>query len=222
MPGTTHDAHVFTRSLEVVNAEEYANSSSRQSVAGDLNVAVGAGDSTDPKFLGGVMGNVLGGALTKTKPYVGGVIGHLSIVSSASTYPVGGVLAGVGDGVNDTGAHGVVSYIDGDSASTIAGAAFKVKCNNSTPTSGFHFGLDLQDAAHDGYQAVDNAFYLSAPIRIVEDVCVIVNNGAPSNGTTGAAVTGPGSLCVDYANGKLYINTNTKASPTWTVVGSQT
>lgn len=31
----------------------------------------------------------------------------------------------------------------------------------------------------------------------------------------------PGSLLVDLTGLKLYINTNTKASPTWTVVGAQ-
>ena len=40
--------------------------------------------------------------------------------------------------------------------------------------------------------------------------------------TGGAGWAGPGSVITDYTNGKLYINTNTKASPTWTVVGTQT
>ena len=31
-----------------------------------------------------------------------------------------------------------------------------------------------------------------------------------------------GALCIDTTNGKLLINTNTKASNTWTVVGTQT
>jgi hypothetical protein len=31
----------------------------------------------------------------------------------------------------------------------------------------------------------------------------------------------PKSLLIDLTGGKLYINTNTKASPTWTVVGTQ-
>lgn len=48
------------------------------------------------------------------------------------------------------------------------------------------------------------------------------NAGAPTNGTTFAGVAPKGSLLIDTTNGKLYINTNTQASPTWTVVGSQT
>lgn len=31
-----------------------------------------------------------------------------------------------------------------------------------------------------------------------------------------------GALCIDTTNAKLYINTGTKASNTWTVVGTQT
>lgn len=54
-------------------------------------------------------------------------------------------------------------------------------------------------------------------------VQVFTNDGVPSNGTTGtgAGWADIGSLCSDHTNGKLYINTNTMASPTWTVVGSQ-
>lgn len=50
----------------------------------------------------------------------------------------------------------------------------------------------------------------------------IVNAGAPVSGTTGAGTLEKGALIIDTTNGKLYINTNTKASPTWTVVGTQT
>ena len=47
--------------------------------------------------------------------------------------------------------------------------------------------------------------------------------GAPVDGTsgTGAGSAGKGSLYIDVSGAKLYINTNTKASPTWVVVGTQ-
>ena len=51
---------------------------------------------------------------------------------------------------------------------------------------------------------------------------ILYKAGAPSDGVTGAATASVGSLCIDTTNGKLYINTNTLASPTWTVVGAQT
>ncbi len=60
------------------------------------------------------------------------------------------------------------------------------------------------------------------------DVFIVANSGAPTDGTsgTGVGLAGPGSLLVDYSNLALYQNTNTKASPTWTktttLTGTQT
>lgn len=67
-----------------------------------------------------------------------------------------------------------------------------------------------------------------ALIDIANSVWFFTANGVPVNGTsgTGAGWAGPGSLCIGLDTGgstfKLYINTNTKLSPTWTVVGTQT
>jgi len=169
------------------------------------------------------MGNVLGANMTRTDNYIGGLIGAYNVTgTNASTYPVGAVLGEVGD-TTTTADGAVVAILGGDSGVTTAGAAFKVMSNNSTAASGFDFGLDLQDAAHDGYQPVDKDFYLKAPMRLVEDVVVLVIAGAPTDGGsgTGANNAGPGSLLVDITNKFLYINTNSKASPTWTKVGTQ-
>lgn len=50
--------------------------------------------------------------------------------------------------------------------------------------------------------------------------------GSIGNGTSGTFANTfkakPGSLIINLTTLKLYINTNTKASPTWTVVGAQT
>jgi len=52
------------------------------------------------------------------------------------------------------------------------------------------------------------------------DVWIFTNAGTPADGAvgtgTGAGITGPSTLCLDYSNAKLYSNTGTKASPTWT------
>jgi hypothetical protein len=50
----------------------------------------------------------------------------------------------------------------------------------------------------------------------------VVGSGAPTDGTsgTGVAITGPSSLYFDFTNIAIYINTNTKASPTWQKVWS--
>lgn len=198
----------------------YSGKSSYQDVGVDLTLGAAAGKTGDTAFLAPIMGNVFGSTLTKLGNYLGGLIGHYSITGTkATTFPAGAVLAGIGDGV--TAADGaVVAYIDGDSAQTNCGAMFKVRSNNSTPGSGPDFGLDLQDASHDGFQPVDAAFYKSAPVRLVGDVCLLVGSGNPTNGTTGAGVTGPGSLYFDVAiaTKAVYVNSNTKASPTWTAL----
>lgn len=59
-------------------------------------------------------------------------------------------------------------------------------------------------------------------VELVGNVQIFPNAGAPTNGVTGAGVAGPGSLCIDTTNKKLYINTGTLASPAWTVTGTQT
>lgn len=202
------------------NGVPYTGAASYQDVATDLELAAGAGKTGDTAFLAPVMGNVIGDALTKLGNYIGGLIGHFSVTgSNATTFPSGAVLAGIGDGVTDVDG-AVVAYIDGDSAQTNCGAMFKVRSNNSTVASGPNFGLDLQDASHDGFQPVDAAFYKSAPLRLVGDVCLLIGSADPVNGTTGANVTGPGSLYFDtsISTKAVYVNTNTKASPTWTAL----
>jgi hypothetical protein len=200
----------------------YGAASSLQMLSGDLTLASGAGKdaSSGTAFLAGGMGNVFGSNLTKTGNYIGGVIGHYSVTgTNASTYPVGAVLGGISDGTT-TADGAFVAYTDGDSALTTAGAAFKVMNNNSTAGSGFDYGVDLQDAAHDGYQPVDEDFYNKAPLRLVRNVVVLVNDAAPVDGTsgTGAGTAGPGSMYVDTAGADLYINAGTLASPAWKLV----
>lgn len=43
------------------------------------------------------------------------------------------------------------------------------------------------------------------------------NAGSPTDGTSGtlATIAEPGDLLVDSTNGVLYLNSNTKESPTW-------
>ena len=54
--------------------------------------------------------------------------------------------------------------------------------------------------------------------KLVDDESYVLSNaGAPTSGTSGtfAGFAGPGSIILDTTNGKFYLNTNTKASPTW-------
>lgn len=205
----------------ITGTDEAAQDHSYQTIGPDLELGPGSGRNTGTSYFATVMGNLLGDALTKTKNYLGGLIGAYSVTGAkATTYPSGAVLAQITDGVTDVDG-AFVAYIDGDGAQTNCGAMFKVRSNNSTPGSGPQFGLDLQDAAHDGYLPVGAAFYKSAPLRIVSDVVFLVGDPNPTDNVTGVNVAGPGSLYFAVTTPKLWINTNTKANLTWIVVGSQ-
>jgi hypothetical protein len=208
-------------STPVVFDAEHTGPSSYQDVAADLTLDAASGKTGgSTAFLAAVMGNLMGDLLTKAGNYLGGVIGHFSVTGTKSTtYPAGAVLGGIGDGVTD--ADGCfVAYVDGDSAVTKAGAALKVRCNNSQAGSGFNWGIDLQDAAHDGYRAVDDAFYLKAPVRMVRDVVMLVGDAAPVDGTTGANFAGEGSLYfrTHTAAAAVYVNTGPKTATVWKAI----
>jgi len=65
---------------------------------------------------------------------------------------------------------------------------------------------------------------ISAGAFALGDVYILKAATTPTDGTSGdgAGWASKGSLYIDTNGGKIYINTNTKASPTWTVVGAQT
>lgn len=187
-----------------------------QVVAADLNVLPGVGTSVagDSDFIAAIMGNLIGATLTKTKNYLAGVIGALSVTGvKSTTYPAGGVLGIISDAV--TAADGaVVAVIDGDSALTKANAAFKAMSNNSVPGSGFDFGLDLTSLGHDGFS---DLAILKADIRMSSDVVILSVIVDPTNGVsgTGAGFAGKGSLAINRVTVGLFINAGTKASPLW-------
>ncbi len=54
------------------------------------------------------------------------------------------------------------------------------------------------------------------------DIWDIADTGAPTSGTSGTGVgySGPGSVYTNISNGAKYVNTNTKASPTWSILAS--
>jgi len=81
-------------------------------------------------------------------------------------------------------------------------------------------------AISEGGKLVDvnqGAASVEGGIHIGGDVWLFSFAAAMVNGTsgTGAGVAGPGSICGNSSTGKAYINTNTKASPTWAVIGTQ-
>jgi hypothetical protein len=135
--------------------DAYAGVHSYQTIAPDLTLDAAAGSDTDSKYLAPLMGNLMGDALAKLKPILAALIGKFSITGSrATSYSASAVRGEIGDGVSEADG-AFVAVIGGDSAQTNARAAFTVDNENSSPGSGFDFGLDLQGSgAHDGYPAV--------------------------------------------------------------------
>jgi hypothetical protein len=203
----------FSGSLAYIGTN-YSGTGSFQPIGIDLNLAAAAGGTTG-KFLAPIMGNIFGTNLSKAGNYLGGVIGHYNIAgTSATTYPNGAVLGGIGDGTT-TAKGAFIAYIDGDSALTTARAAFKVMSNNSTPGSRFDYGVDLFDNAHDGFNAVS---YGTADIRFSGGATLSLLTGTASldfgawSGTdcqtltitvTGAAAGNPVSLGLPDALGSI-------------------
>lgn len=156
MENNSDDSPLF---VEIV---EWDGTDSLQAVAGDLNLAAGAGISTanDSKYQAGIMGNVLGTALTKTRNIHAGVIGKYTILTSdASELPKAGVI-GEAAGTSCDGA--VVALLsDGDELNVTPTAAFKVMSMAGAGSS-FDYGLDLFNAAVGEFSAVS---YGTADIR---------------------------------------------------------
>jgi hypothetical protein len=136
-------------------------------------------------------------------------------------------MAGVMGTINTntlSGDAAVMAFMDGDSGVTTARCAFGVAMAQTTAGSGFEYGIDLkmQDPVADAGGPSGVKAYTKANIRMEDDVVVMVDAGAPTNGTTGDNFAGTGSLYVDSTAGKLYINTGAISNPTWVVVGTQT
>ena len=210
--------------LEV--AETYAGTGSHQTVAADLELGAAAGNvATNPKFLAAIMGNLLGADLTKEGAYLAGVIAALSITGARATeYQVGALLGIVMDGVTDADG-AVVAVIDGGDPSSVtrANAAFAARINNNNAGSGVDYGLDLLGPANPNYSGTGIALAIAkAILRSPNEVCWLEGSGAPTDGGagTGAGFAGPGSRYTRLSNGALYLNTGSKASPTWTASGA--
>lgn len=208
---------VVTGKIEM--SESYDDAGSFQPIAADLELGADAGTDEvgDSDYLAPIMGNVMGADLTKPHNIIGGVIGKMSVTgTNASDYPIAGVVGEIGDGV--TAADGAfVAVLGGDSEQTNARAAFTVDNQNSTPGSGFDFGMDLQGVDHDSFGAVA---YVKCVARYTNNVCKLIGAGAPTSGASGTGdnFAGPGSEYTDITNGNLYIQIAVITAPDWKLV----
>jgi hypothetical protein len=109
-----------------------------------IDSAFGSNDANDPASAQAVRGRVTGSNLSKTRNYVAGVTGQYLVTgTNASEFINTGLLGVVGDQTTTANA-AIVAYLDGDGGLTTAGSAYGVSMKNSTPGSGFDYGLDLQ------------------------------------------------------------------------------
>jgi len=192
-------------------------------------VGFGSSDYQSPGEALAVFGRVQTGAPFATVPstnfnYMAGVAGEFAVIGS---YANNALMAGVMGIINTntlSGDAAVMAFMDGDAGVTTCRAAFGVAMAQTTGGSGFEYGLDLkmQDPIADGGGPSGVIPYTKANIRMEDDVVIMVNAGAPVNGTTGDNFAGVGSLYIDSTAGVLYINTGSISNPTWTVVGTQT
>lgn len=219
----------------------YAGTPSKQALAGDLNLAAGAGTSTalSSAYLAGVMGNVLfDGALTDTENLVSGVIGKYNITGTNAALSAKGAVIGEVSGakagqVSSSADGAFVAVIGGDEGAVQARAAYTVDFNNTgnhgTNLSYFRFFADTQGpGAHSGYMTgryndgffrLGGIFSNAGALETVEDMCILGGTTAPTDGTsgTGAGQCAAGSVYFRQggASSNIYTQRGTKASPTW-------
>jgi hypothetical protein len=199
--------------------------SSIQTLAGDLTLS-GTSIGHAGGYDGGVMGNVMGATTLTSGTTAGantaGVIGKYSIAGTAyyraTGYPLAGVL-GEASGRAHAGVMAAVSDSTNNTAVTID-SMYGVNQQFGYGSSVVNWGLNLQSANVDVYTA---RAYGKGDILLTNAVCWLTGTAAPTDGSsgTGAGDCGPGSIHTNTSDKKLRINTNTQASPTWTVVGTQ-
>jgi hypothetical protein len=188
-------------------------------------VGFGSSDYQTPGEALAVFGRVQTGAPfaavpTTTHNYMAGVAGEFAVIGS---YTNTALMAGVLGIINTntlSGDAAVMAFMDGDAGVTTCRAAFGVAMAQTTPGSGFEFGIDLkmQDPVLDGGGPSRVIPYTKANIRMEDDVVVMVNAGVPVDGTTGDNFAGIGSMYIDSTAGNLYIQTGVISSPVWKLV----
>ena len=159
-----------------------------------IDSAFGSNDVNDPASAQAIRGRVTGSNLTKTRNYVAGVTGQYLVTgTNASDFINTGLLGVVGDQTTTANA-AVVAYLDGDGGLTTAGSAYGVSMKNSTPGSGFDYGLDLQFI--DLNIAGTTAPFKQADIRFNNGVELVANVANTISLDANLTVTGTTSTSV--------------------------
>jgi hypothetical protein len=190
-----------------------------------IDSAFGSNDANDPASAQAVRGRVTGSNLTKTRNYVAGVTGQYLVTgTNASEFINTGLLGVVGDQTTTANA-AVVAYLDGDGGLTTAGSAYGVSMKNSTPGSGFDYGLDLQFINLN--VAGTTTTFKQADIRFNNGVTLVANTAGNisinANVSLGNAVTanyfigGGGNIAYQQTN-TFYVDPS--RTDTYTAIGT--
>jgi hypothetical protein len=186
-------------------------------------VGFGSSSYETPGESYGTFGRTQSGAPFATVPstnfnHMAGAVGNFAVIG---TYANNGLMAGVMGIINTntlSGDAAVMAFMAGDSGVTTARAAFGVAMAQTTPGSGFEYGIDLkmQDPVLDGGGPSSVIPYKTAEIRLADDANddpVVIKVG---NFTDGAASgVGKGSLGIDSTDGLLFVS---DASGNWQAV----
>ena len=170
--------------------------------------AFGSNNYQDPASAQGIRGRVVGSNLSKTNNYITGVTGQYLVTgTNASNFPKVGILGVVGDQTTTADA-AIMAYLDGDGGTTTAGAAFKVGMINSTASSGFNYGLDLQWLNTSVPSSTQS--FKSADIRLnnglmIKSLTTAVTDGASTTLAVGTMVVTSNATGV----GKMFISNGT-------------
>lgn len=130
-------------------------------------------------------------------------------------------IGGSGNLVSNSSGTGIYGTISSVKVSILGSDLATFNASGLTLSSGAFVGSVTGGISGGAVAATNLSASGTLTLNTGNFIVVLNAAGAPTNGTTGANVAGPGSLYIDITAGKLYINTNTKASPTWTVVGTQ-
>jgi hypothetical protein len=188
-------------------------------VTGTIGSTFGSNTTTDPAAAYGIRGTISGSNLVRTSNYMAGVVGIYNITgTNTSTFPKAGVTGFIAD-TTVTADAAVMAYLDGDGGNTRARAGFGITMQNTTASSGFEYGMDLNMSDIDPTVPYVRP-YKKAEWRVSNDVVFLTGAGVPTNGVTGAGFAGIGSMCIDVTAGKMYLNGGTKSAPVWKIVTS--
>lgn len=175
-----------------------------------IDATFGSDVFTDPSSAFGLRGYVQGANLAQLYSTLAGVVGVYSVTgTNASVLPKCGLLGIVGD-TTTTADAAIMAYMDGDGGSTTARAGYGIMMLNSTGSSKFSYGMDLQLQVVSGHESFSRAYGV-ADLRLNSGVVFYSGAGVPSL----SAPQGSMYLRTDGSGGDQVLYVNTAVGSNW-------